>query len=160
MRELLIVGIDPGTTVGYAILDIEGNLLILNSSKHLKLNSLISTAIQSGQPLIIGCDVAPPPSFVHKFAVKTGSKLIYPEQDLKVREKKQLTKKFNTQIKNNHQRAALSSALFAYKTIKPLLKKINRVLKKEQKQHLLKKVETLLIKKKIPIKKAITLSEI
>lgn len=37
MSELLIVGIDPGTTVGYAILDIEGNLLILNSSKHLNL---------------------------------------------------------------------------------------------------------------------------
>ena len=38
-RKLLIAGIDPGMTTGFAILDIDGNILHLESSKNMDLKS-------------------------------------------------------------------------------------------------------------------------
>ena len=46
MKPLLIVGIDPGVTVGYALLDINGNVIKLYSSKELDLDKLISKIIE------------------------------------------------------------------------------------------------------------------
>lgn len=158
-KKLLILGIDPGTTIGYAILDLNANLIKLASSKQLNLSSLISTIIQHGKPLIVGCDVTPAPRLVAQFAIKTGSKLIHPEQDLSTKEKRQLTKPFQAQIKNIHQQDALSSALYAFAVIQPLLSKIDRVLKKEKKQHLSTQTKELLIKRNIPIKTAIEILE-
>ena len=34
-QELLIVGVDPGTTVGYAAIDFEGNVIKTHSEKNL-----------------------------------------------------------------------------------------------------------------------------
>ena len=45
-KRLLIVGIDPGITTAYAVLDIEGSLIHLKSSKQLDLNHLISEIIK------------------------------------------------------------------------------------------------------------------
>ncbi len=151
--ELLIIGIDPGTTLGYAVLDLKAKKLKLGSSKKLNLNKLISKMIKTGKPLIIGCDVSPAPSFVEKFAVKTGSKLIGPEKDLTVKEKKELTKKYR--FKNDHQRDALSSALYPYKIIKPLLDKIKKRLKQIDKQDIFDKVAQTVIKNNISIKSAV-----
>ena len=44
-KPLLIVGIDPGITAGYAVLDINGKIIKVRSSKQLDLNSLISENI-------------------------------------------------------------------------------------------------------------------
>ena len=48
-QDLIIVGIDPGATTGYAVLGIEGNLIHLYSSKQLDLNLLISETISHGK---------------------------------------------------------------------------------------------------------------
>jgi len=55
-RPLLILGIDPGTTLGYAALDINGNIIEISSSKLLNLNSLISKINNLGTSIIVGCD--------------------------------------------------------------------------------------------------------
>jgi len=151
--ELLIVGIDPGTTLGYAVLDLKAKKLKLASSKKLNLSKLISKIINIGKPLIIGCDVSTAPSFVEKFSVKTGSKLIEPEKDLSVKEKKELTKKYK--FKNDHQRDALASALYSYKIIKPLLDKIKKKLKKINKSDIFDKITEIIIKDNISIKSAV-----
>jgi len=44
-KQLLIVGIDPGTTLGYAAIDFEGNLIRVYSDKNFDLNSLISVRV-------------------------------------------------------------------------------------------------------------------
>ena len=53
--------------------------------------------------------------------------MIYPKQDMLVKEKDLLTK--NHQTKNDHEKDALASAIYGYNEIKPLLKKINKNLK-------------------------------
>ena len=122
-NKLLIVGVDPGTTLGYAVLDTDGNLIKTKSSKELSLNSLISEVIGLGNVIVVGTDKAKVPSLVDLFSVKTGGRLIKPRGDLKVSEKKKLI--FGYKVKDEHQADALASALFAYKGIMSLLKRIN-----------------------------------
>ena len=156
-KPLLIIGIDPGTTLGYAVLDINGKLIKISSSKILNLNSLISKIIEIGKPLIIGTDVSPAPSFVEKFAIKTGSRLIEPEQDLLIKEKAGFIKGFK--IDNIHQKDALASALYAYRVSKPLLDKTDKFLKRIGKLKLSSQVKEVVIKKNMPITEAIKLVE-
>jgi len=158
-EQLLIVGIDPGTTVAFAAIDLNGNIVKVFSQKEVSLSYLIKKVIELGKPVLVGCDVTPAPTFVEKFTTKTGAKLIDPDTDLTVDEKKKLVKDFEDKIQNNHQRDALSSALFAYKIVNPLLKKIDKILKKEKKEHLSAKVKELLLKKEIAIKTAIDIIE-
>lgn len=155
--KLLIIGIDPGTTAAYAVLDLEGNLIKSNSAKEFSLPSMISEIIKLGKPIITGTDVSPAPSFVEDFAIKTGSKLIDPEKDLTTNEKKAL--KANIKTKNIHESDALASALYALKVIKPLLDKTDKVLKKEKKQEKADQVKELVIKHDIAIKTALDILE-
>ena len=122
-KQLLIIGIDPGTTLGYAVLDFEGKIIKIHSEKNLDLGSLISELIKLGKPLIIATDKEYNPDFVDKLAIKVGARVIGPDYDLKVDEKRELTKDFKTN--NQHEMDALASAFFAIKKIGPLLKKIN-----------------------------------
>jgi hypothetical protein len=158
-EQLLIVGIDPGTTVAFAAIDLNGNIIKVFSQKELPLSSLIEMIIELGKPVLAGCDVTPAPSFAEAFARKTGGRLIYPDANLSVIEKRVLVQNFQDRVHNDHQRDALSSALFAYRTVRPLLKKIDKVLKKEKKEHLSREVKELLLKKKIAIKTAIDIIE-
>src|SRR3989344_5540755 len=122
-NKLLIVGIDPGITTAYAVLDIEGKLVHLNSSKQLDLKLIISQIIGFGKAVLVGTDKAKAPRLVEEFAAKLGAKIIVPEDDLRVDEKKKMTNGFS--FNDEHQGDALASALFAYREAKPLLDKID-----------------------------------
>jgi len=121
--KLIIVGIDPGTTLGYAVLDIKGSVIRTASSKNMGLGSLISEIIKLGKVVIIGCDKKKVPGFVEKFASKLGARVISPRQDILLTDKKLLVGKRKTA--NSHELDALASAMFSYKKITPLLRKID-----------------------------------
>lgn len=144
-RKPLVIGIDPGTTLGYAILNLDGEIKKLKSRKGLNLDSLISTVVKEGKVLVVGTDKNPVPSFVKGFCQKTGAKLIFPDEDLRVKEKRNLIKMKKT--KNKHERDALAAALFAHKKIKRLLKKIDIFLKKANKEEFSDEIKELLLKK-------------
>lgn len=139
-RQLLIIGVDPGTTLGYAVIDFDGNIIKLHSEKNLDLNSLISELIELGRPLIVAGDKEYSPDFISRLAVKVGARVICPDYDLKVSEKREIVKEFKTG--NQHEIDALASAFFAFKKIGSLLKKINifteHYRKEEIKQQLIK----------------------
>ncbi|MBI2650244.1 DUF460 domain-containing protein [Candidatus Woesearchaeota archaeon] len=156
-KKLLIVGIDPGTTTGYAVLDIEGNLLHLNSSKQLDLNMLISDAISLGKVVLVGTDKAKVPHLVEAFATKLGAKVVSPQEDLKVDEKRRMASNFN--FNDEHQADALASALFAYRETKALLDKIDFFAEENKKYSIKDKIKELVIKKKISIKSAVSMLE-
>lgn len=139
----MIVGIDPGTTLGYAVLDLDGNLLELKSSKHLKLSQLISRIIEKGKVILVGCDKKDIPNFVQNFAIKNGAKIINPKEDLSIREKKDITSKLKPE--DDHQRDALVSALYALKETTPLLKKIDSFIKINKKKNLENELKELVI---------------
>ena len=149
-KKLLIVGIDPGTTIGYAVLDIEGNLLTAKSSKNCNLSILINELVSIGKTIIIGTDKKKIPDFVEKAGIKLGAKIISPKEDLLVYEKRNIASGFN--IKKDHELDALASALFAYNKIKPLMNKIDYAVRNENKIYLKSKVLEIALKKNINIK--------
>src|SRR3989338_1935418 len=81
-RKLLIIGIDPGTTTAYAIIDIEGKLIKTSSSKHLELSKIISAAIKTGKVALVGTDKSKIPNLVYTFAAKIGARIIAPNEEL------------------------------------------------------------------------------
>lgn len=151
-KPLLIVGIDPGITVGYAVLDIRGKVIKLRSSKQLELNSLISEIHSIGRVLLVGVDKMNNPAMVYKFAVKVGAKLVSPKTDMKVMDKNILTK--GLEFKNDHERDSLASALFAYGEHNQLLKKIDKFVETNNKRELADKIISLVILRGISIQEA------
>ncbi|KYK27227.1 hypothetical protein AYK26_04155 [Euryarchaeota archaeon SM23-78] len=156
---LLIIGIDPGTTLGYAILDDKGEFISSGSGKNISMSELINNIIYFGKPLIVGCDKSPAPSFNEKLAVKLGAKLFYPKQDLLIKEKKELINKYNAKL-NVHEQDALASAVFALEKHKSFLGKIERFLKKESREDLEEDVKMIMIRnEELPLQAALKMAE-
>lgn len=151
-KSLLIVGIDPGTTTAYAVLDIDGKILHLKSSKQFDLNLLISEIINFGKVVLVGTDKVKIPGLVRAFATKLGAAISHPEEDLKVDEKREMVADYN--FDDEHQADALASALFAYKAKKPLLDKINLFVEENKKQNIKNTIKELVISKNVSIKNA------
>ena len=156
-KQLLIIGIDPGTTLGYAAIDFEGSIIKIKSEKNLDLNSLISELIKLGKPLIVASDKKKNPDFVDKLAVKLGARIISPDYDLKVAEKRELTK--NHETKNKHEADALTSALFALKKIGSLLKKIVIFVEHYKKENIKQRLIEFVVGKNLNIRDAAEIAE-
>ena len=156
-QELLIVGVDPGTTVGYAAIDFEGNVIKTHSEKNLDLGALISELIIIGKPLIISGDKQKNPDFVERLAVKLGARVMCPGYDLKVSEKRELLGSYET--KNHHETDALASAFFAFKKIRPLLNKINIFIEHYKKEGIKPQLLEFVVGKELNIKGAVEIIE-
>lgn len=124
-RKPIIVGIDPGTTTAYAVLDIDGNLVEVDSSKNMGLAELISRTARLGRVIVIGTDKSKVPELVCKYAARMGAKIISPDEDISVAEKKSMTKNFH--MRNEHENDALASALAAFSEIRHIVEKINKM---------------------------------
>ncbi len=152
MRELLIVGVDPGTTTAYAVLDTTGKLIKARSSKQLELNSLVEEIVQLGSILAIGTDKQKCPQLIEKIAAKTGAKTFLPDYDLPVAEKEGMTSGFSG---NQHEKDSLAAALYAYKELEPLLQRIGKALSQEGKHELFMEVTRTVVMEGINIKEAL-----
>ena len=110
----LIVGIDPGTTTAIAALDLDGNLLLLQSSRQISMSGVIEALYRVGKPLIIASDVHEMPFSVEKIRRAFNATAYTPRQDMSVEAKQALTSAYSCQ--NDHERDALSAALEACRT--------------------------------------------
>ena len=160
---LLVIGVDPGTTLGYAILDDKGAFISSGSGKIISFSELISSIIYFGKPLIVGCDKSPAPSFNEKLAVKVGAKLFYPRQDLLVHEKRALVsaykQRYNAKL-NVHEQDALAAAVFAFEKHKRFLAKIEKFLKREGKEDLEEDVKLIMMRnEELPLQAALKMAE-
>jgi len=158
-RKDIIVGIDPGTTKGYAILDLEGNLLKLTSSRNISAETILKDITSIGQPVIIGTDVIPAPRVVRKIATATGAKIVYPEASLDTKRKRKLTSPYGKELSkenlDKHKLDSLAAANYAFKKVRNQLEKIRIVLNEQKKLHLEKEVRTIVLKKDINIHRAL-----
>lgn len=152
--EYHIVGLDTGTTIAYALIDLNGNLVAIDSFKGTLMN-VMEKIMLYGRVLIIGTDVAKTPRSIEKFASKVGASVVSPAHNLNFYEKRKKTKKYlrkyNIKVKNKHEMDALTSALIAYKHYNGLFNKINNQLTNKESLNDLK-IEVLT--NNIPIKKA------
>ena len=122
MADLLIVGIDPGTTVGYAFLDITGKLVAAGSGKDIALPALIEAARMRGKPLVVGTDKRQVPHLISAFAAKFGARVVAPPEDIAVAAKREMAA--SAPLQNAHERDALAAARFAYACFERLFTKI------------------------------------
>jgi len=109
----LIVGIDPGTTTAAAVLDLDGNLLHLASSRQMNMADVIESLYKVGKPLVIATDVQEMPYSVEKIRRAFSAIAFVPKQDVSVDTKVEMTAPF--EYANDHERDALSAALDAYR---------------------------------------------
>lgn len=112
----VIVGVDPGTTIGVAALDLVGNLVYLASTRLFGAGDLIAEISRIGKPLIIASDRAEMPFGVEKIRRAFSAVAWNPKKDILIKEKYTLLAGHD--FKNDHERDALSAAMYAYRSYK------------------------------------------
>ncbi|MFX0090164.1 MAG: DUF460 domain-containing protein [Candidatus Hodarchaeota archaeon] len=119
----LIVGIDPGTTTGIAILDLNGRILTTTSRREFSTPAILRFILEYGKSVIIASDVRSPiPKTVEKLAKITGAVLISPEKaQTSQTEKRALIADYLYLCRDSHSRDALFAALKAYNSVKTKL---------------------------------------
>lgn len=117
----IIVGYDPGLTVGIAILNLNGELISLDSFKEIRRSEIISHIIGHGNTVLVATDVYPAPKTVRKIATTLNSKIWSPYKDMSVGSKIEIVDSFTgmgnslSVPQNAHERDALAAAVKTYK---------------------------------------------
>lgn len=128
-RKSVIVGLDPGITVGIAALDLNGRVLMTYSERNMAISDVIKFISEIGHPIIISTDVNPAPGLVEKIARSFKALLFVPRESLKVEEKNELLRNLGVTVEDDHQRDALTAAYKAYLRLKPKLDHVDAKLR-------------------------------
>ncbi|WP_048149304.1 DUF460 domain-containing protein [Methanolacinia paynteri] len=123
-KRNIIVGVDPGTTVGIAALDLDGNLVELKSSRQMSINDWIEEISALGKPVLIASDVAHMPSSVDKIRRSFHAAGYNPPEDRTQEEKVAICSGFS--YANDHERDSLAAAIEAYRTFNNKFKNIEK----------------------------------
>lgn len=146
----LIVGVDPGLTVGLSIMDLEGRVLKVLSFREASRGRIIREIGKYGKPTLVCTDVYPYPSFVEKIATTLNAKLYTPRSVMTVAEKNEIVRKLAIQqgviVKNAHQRDALASAYRGYKRYKTEFAKVDQKYHKMYERSLRDEIKDMLVK--------------
>ena len=123
-RRFTIVGIDPGTTVGIAILSLDGDLLYLKSFRGIAPDKVVKLIAEYGKPALIASDVTPMPISVEKIRRSFNAVPASPGIEVSAEEKIALGKTFG--YSNDHERDALAAALLTYRSYKNIFTRIEK----------------------------------
>jgi len=144
MVKNLIVGIDPGTTVGIAILDLKRDIVDISSSKNFSVDNIVEHLLKFGTPVIIATDVSNVHQTVEKVSSSFQCKTFAPATPLSIREKNEITKEYS--VSNAHERDALASALKAYDHYRTKFENIDARLEDLGAKNLSSAVKTLVLR--------------
>jgi len=128
-RRSIIVGIDPGITVGIAAIDLNGRIVALHSERNMPVGEVFRFISDVGHPVIVATDVNPAPGFVEKIARSFKANLFVPRESLRVEEKNELLRNLGISVDDDHQRDALAAAYKAYLRLKPKLEHVDAKLR-------------------------------
>ena len=124
----LIVGIDPGMSIGLAIIDLNGELLALKTMRRASRSEIIEEILNHGYPIIIATDVNPPPKSVIRIANMFDAKLLVSKYDMKAEEKKRIVAEYEERkgirVESSHERDSLAAALKVYYRTKNLIARV------------------------------------
>jgi len=131
---VLIVGLDPGTTTGLAILNLHGKPLHnIYSQREFSTRQIIRKIMKYGNPILFACDVPAPPKMVEKIANSFNTPVSPIKKILPVVEKIQIAneyqERYDVTIRNSHQRDALVAAIKAFNHLKNKLDKVEDEIK-------------------------------
>lgn len=113
-RDHVVVGVDPGTTTGVAVVDLDGEVLNVLSTRTMDTAGVVEWVIERGRPVVVAGDVAPMPSTVDKIRRSFDAAGWAPGDDLGVDFKKRITSDWEYKYSNDHERDAMAAALAAY----------------------------------------------
>jgi predicted RNase H-like nuclease (RuvC/YqgF family) len=86
-----------------------------------------------GRPVMVAADRRPAPAAAERLAATFSARLSVPSENLSRKDKNALARAFlrgaGIQKPNQHERDALASALHAYNTIKPTMRRVEKRLK-------------------------------
>ena len=128
-RKSIIVGIDPGITVGIGAVDLNGRVVALYSERNMPVGAVFRFVSDIGHPIIVATDVSPAPDFVEKIARSFKAELFVPRESLRIEEKNELLRSLGIDAGDDHQRDALAAAYKAYLRIKPKLEHVDAKLR-------------------------------
>ena len=111
-RDAVVVGVDPGTTTGLGLVGLDGRVLDVWSSRTADTAEVVEWIIEHGRPVVVAADVTPIPKTVEKIRRSFNAARWIPDADLPVDEKLHRTR--DASYDNDHERDALSAALFAH----------------------------------------------
>jgi hypothetical protein len=124
----VIVGIDPGTTTGIAVLDLKGSLLLIRSGKHFSRADISKIVLDAGIPIIMSSDINPLPRAVERIAAGFSARLIEPGETFSRKEKHETAKEFmklsGKAWQNRHERDALVSGIYAWKQVRQMVERM------------------------------------
>ncbi len=148
----LIVGIDPGLTIGLSIMDLNGRILKISSYREASRGQIIREITNYGKPSLICVDVYPYPAYVEKISAALNSRLYTPRSVMTVSEKNEISRKLTMQqginVKNAHQRDSLASAYKGYAKFRSEFEKIERNYRDVYDKSLRDEIKDLLVKGK------------
>jgi len=142
-RRYTIVGIDPGTKIGLAVIDLDGKLVKVFSAKNYPISAAIAWIISCGRPLIVASDVYPTPAMVRKIGSILAAHVHDLTKSLSTEEKIALAKGEGYEYKNAHERDALAACINTFNYYE---KKFLNVQKKTPAGIDLEEVKALLVK--------------
>jgi predicted RNase H-like nuclease (RuvC/YqgF family) len=117
----LIAGIDPGIKTGYALLDLNGNLVASGCMKEASDEKIVMVVSGIGIPVLIASDTSPPSHFVQKIAARLNVKVSAPKESMTKLEKRNIGR----DIEDVHIRDAYAAAVKAFRRFANRLRQID-----------------------------------
>ena len=122
----LIIGVDPGHTIGLAALDLSGRPVRTAHIQQEGFGAALAELESWGTPSLIASDVRPAPELVLKLASAFNAALFVPERPWREDDKRavaaQMLDQFGLIVQNVHERDALAAAVQAWRRHQNLLR--------------------------------------
>ena len=126
LMHYLIIGVDPGHTIGLAALDLSGKPLKAIHIQQGGFEAALAALESWGTPSLIASDVRPAPELVLRLASAFNAALFVPERPWREEDKKRAVREafehFSFPVENVHERDALSAAVQAWRHHQNLLR--------------------------------------
>ncbi len=133
MRRL-IVGVDPGVTVGLAILSLDGEPILVESKRDWSLSELVKRISEIGEPTLIASDVSPASEILKNLSHKLNAVLFVPSISLGADEKRHIARDYadfyELKLRNAHEVDALAAAVKAYRHYEKKLRHVEARMKR------------------------------
>jgi len=123
-RDHVVVGVDPGTTTAVALVDLDGQVLDVHSTRTADAAAVTEWIIERGRPVVVAADVTPMPNTVEKLRRSFDAGGWTPASDLPVDEKQHRTRE--EAYDNDHERDALAAALYAHDDHDDQIRRVTR----------------------------------
>ena len=120
----VIVGLDPGTTVGLSILDLDGNLLHTASVRAQSPAEVIAEISRIGKPVVVATDKAEMPAGVEKIRRAFAAVPWTPKKDILIKEKYAAAEGYS--FADDHQRDSLAAAVLAFRSFQPKFENLKK----------------------------------